>query len=372
MRNGWIDASRFGIKAWSNEVKGITGRCLQQYVVDMFVKNLYQGILDTLENGEKCTANIGRRVILPPTFLGRPRDMKKRYLNAMSLVQKYGKPDLFIIMTCNSSAEIPLEAEVQLRKSMLRHMMHGPCGLLNPKCLCMKHPSNVGRCKYGKHRLNNGWVIPYNPYLLSLFDCHLNIEVCSIINAVKYLYKYVSKGHDKIAFNVLKNGVSTTVDEIEQYQSGRWVSPCEAAWRIFGFDLFEMHPPVMPLPIHLPNMQSIRVRPHEKLDRIVSSQQRTRTPLTEFFRTNEVNGEGQTLYGDFTELYRWNTSLKTRGPQSFEHLMTEAALKLRLLEEDDAVEMCLKEASEVQMPFAVRRLFATVLVFFQPSNPLNL
>ncbi|KAK9732805.1 hypothetical protein RND81_04G023700 [Saponaria officinalis] len=50
----------------------------------------------------------------------------------------------------------------------------------------------------------------------------------------------------------------------------------------------------------------------------------------------------------------------------------EATLKLRLLEEDDAVEMCLKEASEVQMPFAVRRLFATLLVFCQPSNPLNL
>ncbi|KAK9665852.1 hypothetical protein RND81_14G140800 [Saponaria officinalis] len=415
------------------------GCCLQQYVVDMYVKventrldffrknqdtiraELYQGILDTLESGENCAANIRRRVILPPTFLGGPRDMKKRYLNAMSLVQKYGKPDLFITMTCNSSwpeikeqlvagekaqnrpnlvsrrglphahfliilktefkmkcpgdydkfisVEILSEAEVQLGKSMLRHMMHSPCGLLNPENPCMKHSSNVERCK-----LNNGWVIPYNPYLLALFDCHIKVEVCSTIQAVKYLYK------------------------------------------IFGFDLFEMHLPVMPLPIHLPNIQSIRVRPHEKLDRIVSSQQRTRTPLTEFFRTNKVNGGGQTLYGDFTELYRWDTSLKTwlrrknklimvgrlafvapaegeryflrllllhvRGPQSFEHLMMvdgckcatfqEVVLKLRLLEEVDAVELCLKEASEVQMPFAVRRLFATVLVFCQPSNPLNL
>ncbi|KAK9668308.1 hypothetical protein RND81_13G050100 [Saponaria officinalis] len=177
-----------------------------------------------------------------------------------------------------------------------------------------------------------------------------------------------------------------------------------------------MHPPIMPLPIHLPNMQSVQIRPHEKLDQIVSSESRTRTPLTEFFRTNEINGGGQTLYGDFTELYRWDTShkkwfrrknklivvgrlafvapaegeryflrlllLHVRGPRSFEDLMTvdgyrcttfqEAALKHRLLEEDDAVEMCLKEASEVQMPFAVRRLFATLLVFCQPSNPLQL
>jgi hypothetical protein len=27
--------------------------------------------------------------------------------------------------------------------------------------------------------------------------CHINVEVCSSITAVKYLYKYVYKGHDR-------------------------------------------------------------------------------------------------------------------------------------------------------------------------------
>ncbi|XP_021723374.1 uncharacterized protein LOC110690793 [Chenopodium quinoa] len=49
-----------------------------------------------------CT-NVGRKVILPPTFIGGPRDLKKRYLNAMALVQRFGKPDLFITMTCNAN-----------------------------------------------------------------------------------------------------------------------------------------------------------------------------------------------------------------------------------------------------------------------------
>ncbi|KAK9668428.1 hypothetical protein RND81_13G060000 [Saponaria officinalis] len=314
------------------------------------------------------------------------------------------------------SVENPPEAEAHLGKSVLRHMMHGPCGPLNPECPCMKHPSNIGRCKYEfpkkmtdtttnnaegypvyqrretgetafirKHRLNNGWVIPYNPYLLALFDCHLNIEVCSILQAVKYLYKYVYKGHEKIAFNVLQNNVSTTV------------SPCEAALRIFGFDLFQMHPPVMPLPIHQPNMQSVRVRPLEKLDQIVLSERRTITPLIEFFRTNEINGGTWLLRknklivvgrlavvapAEGERYFLRLLLLHVRGPQSFEDLMTidgyrcatfqKVALKHRLLEEDDVVEMCLKEASEVQMPFAVRRLFATLLVFCQPSNLLKL
>ncbi|XP_010669706.1 uncharacterized protein LOC104886876 [Beta vulgaris subsp. vulgaris] len=119
------------------------GRCLQQYIVDMYVKientrldfsrynqetiraDLYQGILDTLESGENSAANVGHRVILPPSFLGGPRDMKKRYLNAMSLVQRYGKPDLFIIMTCNVNwpeikKELAVGEEAQNRPNWLQ------------------------------------------------------------------------------------------------------------------------------------------------------------------------------------------------------------------------------------------------------------
>lgn len=94
-------------------------RLLQQFIVDTYVKientrldflrhnqetiraDLYQGLLDTLEVGESNAANVGHRVILPPSFIGGPRDLKRRYLNAMALVQKFGKPDLFAIMTCN-------------------------------------------------------------------------------------------------------------------------------------------------------------------------------------------------------------------------------------------------------------------------------
>ncbi|XP_048501440.1 uncharacterized protein LOC104885353 [Beta vulgaris subsp. vulgaris] len=94
-------------------------RLFQQFIVDMYVKlentgldffrhnqatirvELYQGILDCFEGGENSGANVGHRVILPPSFLGGPRDMKRCYLNAFALVQRYGKPDLFITMTCN-------------------------------------------------------------------------------------------------------------------------------------------------------------------------------------------------------------------------------------------------------------------------------
>jgi hypothetical protein len=40
-------------------------------------------------------------------------------------------------------------------------------------------------------KLDNRWVIPFNPSLLMLNNCHINVELCSSINALKYLYKYI-------------------------------------------------------------------------------------------------------------------------------------------------------------------------------------
>ncbi|XP_074267323.1 uncharacterized protein LOC141590651 [Silene latifolia] len=312
------------------------------------------------------------------------------------------------------SAEIPPMTNESLRTAVLKHMMHGPCGRLDPDRQCMKHKKTEGHCKYSYpkpfasdttntddrypvykrrdtgesakirgHDLNNQWVIPYNPYLLDLFDCHLNVEVCSTIQAVKYLYKYVYKGHDKISFNVAAEGEVKVVDEIEQYQSGRWVSPVAAIWRIYGFDLFEIHPPVMLLLVHLP----------------FSDEKRIRTPLTEFFRLNSVNSEAanQNVVTNQTANHRRLVFISpsegeryflrlllahVKAPKSFEDLRTvngqrfttyqEDALELRLVKQDNMVDLCLNEAIAVQMSAALRHLFVTLLIFCQPKDPASL
>ena len=94
-------------------------RLFQQFAVDTYVKiessrlddirnnqdslraNLYQGLVDTLNAGEGRADVVGRRTILSTTFIGGPRDMRRRYMDAMALVCKYGKPDIFLTMTCN-------------------------------------------------------------------------------------------------------------------------------------------------------------------------------------------------------------------------------------------------------------------------------
>jgi hypothetical protein len=61
--------------------------------------------MDSVSAGENRASALGKLWVLPATFIGGPRDMRRRYMDAMALVQKYGKPDIFLTMTCNPSWE---------------------------------------------------------------------------------------------------------------------------------------------------------------------------------------------------------------------------------------------------------------------------
>jgi hypothetical protein len=63
--------------------------------------DLYQGLVDSYRTWVEEANVVGKRTVLSPTFIGGPRDMRRRYMDTMALVQKYGKPDIFLTMTCN-------------------------------------------------------------------------------------------------------------------------------------------------------------------------------------------------------------------------------------------------------------------------------
>lgn len=66
--------------------------------------DLYQGLVDSVAAGEDRGSLVDHRLILPVTFIGGPRDLRHRYMDAMSrvqLVQWFGKPDIFQISNGN-------------------------------------------------------------------------------------------------------------------------------------------------------------------------------------------------------------------------------------------------------------------------------
>jgi hypothetical protein len=122
------------------------------------------------------------------------------------------------------SVELPnLETNKLAHETITRCMMHGPCGAAFPNAPCMEN----GKCKKQYPRkfqyemvtdvneypiyqrrdtrrpilvhgieLDNRWVVPHNVYLSIKYDMHINIKVCNNIRVVKYLFKYIYKGHD--------------------------------------------------------------------------------------------------------------------------------------------------------------------------------
>ena len=524
------------------------GKLLQQFIVLSYVKlecnNLfflkhnqpklrverYKGLMDFLaRDAAEHNREPGRVCILPSTFINSPRNMQQNYQDAMAMVNKFGKPDLFVTFTCNPkwpeiahhlsghqraegrpdlvarvfqlklkellsdirrgavfgtvcalihviefqkrglphahiliilgkdhkirgremideivSAELPdPNLEPNIFNQVVSHMVHGPCGQLNRKSPCMDQnkctkdypkafveetQENVDGYPLYRRResstfvkggcvLDNRWIVPYNKYLLRKFDAHINVEICSSIRSVKYLYKYVYKGHDCANMELRTSGnresssnPAVDHDEIKQYVDGRAVTPPEAAWRIFGFVMHEQSHTVIRLPVHLPLDQNVVFT----LDNITDAMERScETALTAFFKLCSTETISSDLfYWQAGESYRFvnkkwqlrirNESniisrmygvspldreryflrmllLKVPSPTSFEYLRTfegilhptffDAAKARGLLADDEEWSRCLAEASVYRMPSILRQLFAVILTFCQPENP---
>ncbi|XP_075478837.1 uncharacterized protein LOC142519691 [Primulina tabacum] len=258
----------------------------------------YQGIIDSIINGETKGNEIGRRIVLPPSFIGGSRDMRRRYLDAMALVRKFGKLDLFITMACNPewkeitdnlkegqqphdrpdlptrrgmphmhmliilrqdskingpenfdyyvSEELPnKDKNPNLHNFVVKHMMLGPCGDLNKKNSCMI----VGRCKSNYPRQfcqsttqgKDGYPI----YRRRNYGQIVDTRKAKLNNQCVVPHNC----------NLLLSNSDTVVDEIKNFQDARWVSAQEALWRIFEFDLNEISP--AQYLIYMPNSYNI-------------------------------------------------------------------------------------------------------------------
>jgi len=111
--------------------------------------------------------------------------------------------------------------------------------------------------------LNNRFFVPYNPLLLVKYQTHINVEWCNRSSSIKYLFKYINKGYDMITAAFVPNvdesfSSNESIHEIKKYLNHRYISPCEACWRIFfSFPIHGQNPSVERQYFQLPREQCV-------------------------------------------------------------------------------------------------------------------
>ncbi|KAG7537158.1 Helitron helicase-like domain [Arabidopsis suecica] len=285
----------------------------------------------------------------------------------------------------------------------------------------------------GGKKLDNQFVIPHNIDILKKYEAHINVEWCNTTNAVKYLFKYITKGVDKATILIEKGTTSTTTnettrefvkerDEIQEYLDCRYLSACEAMWRIFAYHIHKWKPAVQKLIIHLENQQTVTYKKTDNLDRVLSRYGIEKTMFTEWMEMNKHCKEARGLtYVEFPKYFVWDadnkawhrrrrgqnsTAIRTIGrivnihpnadelyylrilvnvvigPTSYEDILTvgdekrksfkEACRARGILDNDLEWHKVLDESTQWATPHQLRHLFVLLLIYCEVANPLGL
>ena len=348
------------------------------------------------------------------------------------------------------SAELPPSSD-PLHKTVLKYMVHGPCGrAYNSNLACCKN-SKDGSCSknfpkmynqttiidgggYPEYRrrspgmgghvgskkvngiqveIDNKWVVPYSPYLLKRFGSHINVEFCASVTSIKYLFGYQFKGEDMVTIEEADMN-----DEISRFQTRKYISACYGHFRLAEFPMAVVKPPVLQLPVHLPNEQNVTYQADQASAEAMLETKKY-TQLTEYFTANALHEETDLLYEDYPVKYVWRSDtqfwanreketvdpcavgrmvtihptsgelfylrllLKHRaGAISYEDLRTidgivhddfkSACIYLELCEDDTEWINCLNEAVLLSRPYSIRCLFSNIVLHCHPTGPAEL
>ena len=168
--------------------------------------------------------------------------------------------------------------------------------------------------------LDNRYVVPYNVDLLVKYQSHLNVEWCNRSRSIKYLFKYINKGPDRVTIVLQENlpgtdndkqQLSIVVDETKAYLDCRYISVSEACWRIFEFSIQFRNPLVERLNFHLENENPIIYLENANLDNILQRLGIKDTKFTEWMKTNEAFEDARELTNaKFPTKWLWHQNAK--------------------------------------------------------------
>ncbi|XP_035842064.1 uncharacterized protein LOC110923839 [Helianthus annuus] len=301
------------------------------------------------------------------------------------------------------SAEIPDKNEdPELYSLVSDFMIHGPCGHANLKCPCM-----VGnRCsKNFPKRFMEATSIDSDGF--------------PIYRRRDSGHTVVKKGPDRATVVVVDSDKGTEEeipkDEIKEYYDARYVSACEASWRIFANEVHYRYPSVMRLPFHLPDQQNVVFSGEDDIEDVLNKPQVNSSIFLGWMNMNNNDSEPEArelTYVEFPGKYVWKLKdrcwqprkthvsvgriysvspslgeayflrillTKVRGPRSFEEIRTydgviyptfrDACYARGLLDDDNEYIECIKEASFTGNGNYLRCLFGTLLLSNTLSRP---
>ena len=91
---------------------------------------------------------------------------------------------------------------------------------------------------------------------------NINLEACMSIKSVKYLFKYVYKGHDSASLDARQQNTNRH-DEVTTYLDTRYVNAPEASWRLSEYKMHDSSHTVQRLPVHLPLDNMVHFNPDD-------------------------------------------------------------------------------------------------------------
>lgn len=374
--------------------------------------------------------------------------------------QKRGLPHAHILIFLHPSSKYPtaagidqiISAEVPdpkkhnaLYNLVKCHMMHGPCGLARTSSPCMrnnkcskffpkkyteqtivdvdgypvyKRSSNTHTIVKNGITLDNRHVVPYNPRLLLKYQAHINMEWCNQSTSIKYLFKYIHKGYDRITASIVNSNqqirtVQQPIDEIKQYLDCRYVSPSEACWRIFSFSIHGRKPAVERMFFHLVGEKCIYFTDHASMENVLEKASVTESMFTAWLQANQEYAAARELtYGQFVskfvyskkdrvwtprkrgftigrliwvppttgELFHLRMMLTVvKGPRTYEEIrkvgeiqyqtFREACFAMGFLEDDREFIGAIREAYQWGSGYFLRRLFVIMLLAGSINRP---
>ncbi|KAF8088667.1 LOW QUALITY PROTEIN: hypothetical protein N665_0532s0030 [Sinapis alba] len=303
-----------------------------------------------------------------------------------------------------------------------RHMIHGPYGTQRPLSPCMekgvctkKFPkpysnhTNIDKSGFvvykrwidttsfvlkGDIKLDNRYVVPHNLALLKKYQVHINIELCCKTSAIKYLFKYITKGVDRALALLERSGCKSKaelekkkqleMDEIDRFLECRYISACEASWRLFFVSPFRSKTyTTSPRKTQAANQTYEKVRELTYIQFpsrfVYHSDEKIWTPRKQRIAIGRVIY----VHPASGDLYYLRILVNVvKGPFSFDALLTVGSTKyeeyrdvcyvLGLLDDDKEWHDAIVEPSYWDTGHQLRRLFVTILIHCKVGNPLKL